>query len=120
MPGSKSIYYFSRGLSPRLKANVVVDLERRWTVKIPDGVIYLAKPIFGKRVLRGKVTVMTTWLDYFFPETLTPAELGLPDEQLSYKQVRVLIPLDNVLAVVAEREAVTPDELLLTTNTGPA
>jgi hypothetical protein len=82
-------------------------------MRIPDAIVYLVKPLFGQQVLRGKVTVMTTWVDYTFPETLTPAELGLQDEQAPLKQVRVLIPLDNVVAVVAEREAIAADGDLL-------
>lgn len=73
-------------------------------MRIPDGIIYLSKPLFGRQMLRGKMTVMTTWIDYTFPEKLSPEELELPDGEIFSSQVRVLIPLNNVVAVVAERE----------------
>ncbi len=71
-------------------------------MKIDDGIIYLAEPVFGCKVLRGPVAVLTTWLDYTFKDELNPVELGLDESQPPLSGVRVLIPLNNVLAIVAE------------------
>lgn len=73
-------------------------------MRIRDGIVYLAQPLFGRQTLTGAMVVMTTWIDYTFAEKLTASELGLPEGELPPANVRILIPLNNVLAVVAERE----------------
>jgi hypothetical protein len=76
-------------------------------MKIKDGIIYLANPLFGKTVLTGPVTVLTTCLDYTFPEGFAvegEAEISDPASR-----IRVIIPLSNVLAVVAEKNEPSGD-----------
>lgn len=77
-------------------------------MRIADAKIYLAQPLFGRRVLTGPVIVSTTWLDYTFNEPISSQEMGLSDqpegEELTI--VRTLIPLNNVLAVVVEQQNV--------------
>lgn len=73
-------------------------------MRVKNGVIYLTEPIFGRQVLTGACLVMNNWVDYTFAERLTSAEMGLPEDQAAPAYVRLLIPLSQVRAVVAERE----------------
>lgn len=77
-------------------------------MRIADAKIYLAQPVFGRRILTGPVTVSTTWLDYTFNEPLSSKEMELPvpPEGDELSQVRMFIPLNNVLAVVVEQQNV--------------
>ena len=73
-------------------------------MRITEGTIYLAQPVFGRRRLTGAATIGTTWVDYIFTDTdraeaadpLPGAETGV----LAPNGWRVLIPITNVTAVV--------------------
>ena len=73
-------------------------------MKVKNGVIYLTEPLFGRQILTGSCLVMNNWVDYTFSERLTSAELGLPEDQVAPAYVRLLIPLSQVRALIAERE----------------
>jgi|GEM_PF-2022025 len=72
-------------------------------MRLDGAIIYLNEPVFGQTMLCGSVMVMTTWLDYTFNEAIPAAELGLEAHEPPVEQVRVLIPLSNVRAVVTDR-----------------
>ena len=80
-------------------------------MRITDGIIYLAQPLFGRTLLRGRFVVLTTWLDFAFTERLTAAEMGLPADSVTPIAPRLLIPLSNVLGIVAEAESDEPRPL---------
>jgi hypothetical protein len=71
-------------------------------MRIDGAIIYLNEPLFGQTVLSGPVMVMTTWLDYTFNKAIPAAEMGLDAHEPPVEQVRVLIPLSNVRAVVTD------------------
>lgn len=73
-------------------------------MRVKNGVIYLNEPLFGRHILTGSCQVMNNWVDYTFSERLTSAELGLPEEQAAPAYIRLLIPLSQVRALIAERE----------------
>ncbi len=73
-------------------------------MRIKNGIIYLVEPLFGRNFLTGDCLIMTNWLDYTFTEKLEAAELGLPHDSQPPAYVRVLIPLNNVRAVLTEQE----------------
>lgn len=73
-------------------------------MKVKNGVIYLAEPLFGRQILTGPFVVMTNWVDYTFAEKLSATTLGLPEDGTPPSQVRLLIPLTNIRAVLTERE----------------
>ena len=80
-------------------------------MRITEGTIYLAQPVFGRRRLTGAATIGTTWVDYTFTDTDTDradATDPLPDADAGVTPPhgwRVLIPITNVTAVV-----IGPDE----------
>ncbi len=80
-------------------------------MRISDAKIYLAQPLFGRKILTGPVIVGTTWLDYTFNEPIALAELEptttAQTDAAEQSLVRMLIPLNNVLAVIVEQEKVT-------------
>jgi hypothetical protein len=72
-------------------------------MRITEGIIYLAQPVFGRRRLTG-----ATWVDYTFTDTDTGTHRAnatdpLPDADAGVTPPhgwRVLIPITNVTAVV--------------------
>ena len=73
-------------------------------MRITEGTIYLAQPVFGRRRLTGAATIGTTWVDYTFTDTdRADATASLPDADAGVTPPhgwRVLIPITNVTAVV--------------------
>jgi hypothetical protein len=73
-------------------------------MRITEGTIYLAQPVFGRRRLTGAATIGTTWVDYTFTDTdRAEATDPLPDAAAGVippRGWRVLIPITNVTAVV--------------------
>jgi hypothetical protein len=73
-------------------------------MRITEGTIYLAQPVFGRRRLTGAATIGTTWVDYTFADTdRAEATDPPPDAEadvLLPNGWRVLIPITNVTAVV--------------------
>jgi hypothetical protein len=73
-------------------------------MRITEGTIYLAQPVFGHRRLTGAATIGTTWVDYTFTDTnRAEATNPLPDTDAGVTPPhgwRVLIPITNVTAVV--------------------
>ena len=73
-------------------------------MRITEGTIHLAQPVFGRRRLTGAATIGTTWVDYTFPEGVEAAGPP-PDADAGVTPPhgwRVLIPITNVTAVVIE------------------
>jgi hypothetical protein len=73
-------------------------------MRITEGTVYLAQPVFGRRRLTGAATIGTTWVDYTFADTdRANATNPLPDADAGVTIPygwRVLIPITNVTAVV--------------------
>jgi hypothetical protein len=73
-------------------------------MRITEGTIYLAQPVFGRRRLTGAATIGTTWVDYTFTDPdRAQATDPPPDAEagvLPPNGWRVLIPITNVTAVV--------------------
>ena len=73
-------------------------------MRITEGTIYLAQPVFGRRRLTGAATIGTTWVHYTFTNTdRAEATAPLPDAEAGVAPLngwRVLIPITNVTAVV--------------------
>jgi hypothetical protein len=71
-------------------------------MRITQGTIYLAQPVFGRHRLTGAATIGTTWLDYTFPEGAEDADPPpAADAGITRPHGwRVLIPITNVTAVV--------------------
>ena len=66
-------------------------------MRITEGTIYLAQPVFGRRRLTGAATIGTTWVDYTFTDTdRAEATAPLPDAEAGVAPLngwRVLIPI---------------------------
>ncbi len=77
-------------------------------MRVEDGLIVLAQPVAGHRVLSGSFVVMTTWIDYRLVQPLNLADLGLTSTETEVAfptgPTRLLIPLNNVLAVITEAD----------------
>jgi hypothetical protein len=73
-------------------------------MRITEGTIYLAQPVFGRRRLAGAATIGTTWVDYTFTDAdRAEAADPPPDADAGVTRPhgwRVLIPITNVTAVV--------------------
>ena len=74
-------------------------------MRVSDGVIYLAQPLFGRSKLTGSFVVLTSVIDFTFSEPLTITEADLGETAASLTSVRVLIPFANVIGVLIEHEA---------------
>jgi hypothetical protein len=73
-------------------------------MRITQGTIYLAQPVFGRRRLSGAATIGTTRLDYTFTDAdradAADPPPGAETDVLAPTGWRVLIPITNVIAVV--------------------
>ena len=82
-------------------------------MRITEGTIYLAQPVFGRRRLTGAATIGTTWVDYTFTDTdRAEGTAPLPDAEAGVTPLngwRVLIPITNVTAVVLGPDGTASD-----------